>query len=219
MSEILGSKDRPYTFDDYQSRVQQANWYGGWVLDMCDKLVYITANLSIEQDNENGVLGRIDNPFSVTAYGEMMSAMTWPGGYVQHGGGLETIEYHRSYEEQNSASGCGCGCGCGSGAGCGCGGGYLRAGNDTIHPVGMNSLFDIVVEWGEGSFSGSNLPSVSAALVLAPSQQTLPLSASWDGNYRVRITGSIKAIGANSGSTAGIWNISEYYNIPGSYYN
>ena len=76
MSEILGSKDRPYLFDNYQSMVQQEQWHGGWVINLSDMLVYITANLSIEQDNENGVLGRFDNPFSVTAYGEMMSAMT-----------------------------------------------------------------------------------------------------------------------------------------------
>lgn len=217
MSEILGSKDRPYLFDNYQSMVQQEQWHGGWVINLSDMLVYITANLSIEQDNENGVLGRFDNPFSVTAYGEMMSAMTWPGGYVQHGGGWETIEYHRSYEEQNSASGCGCGCGCGSGAGCGCGGGYLRAGNGSFRPMGFGVGFNIVVEWEEGSFSGSNQPAVSAALQIVEQQQALSLSASWDGSFRVKITGSINLVNANTGEQLHTYNILEYYNIPSSY--
>lgn len=151
----------------------------------------------------------------------MMLAQTWQGGYVQHGDEPETIIYHRSYEEQNSACGCGCGCGSESGSGCGCGsgGGGLIAGYDTFRPMGFGVGWNIVVEWGEGNFSGTSQPTVSAALQIPGTNQALALNASWDGCYRVRITGTIKQVGEESGITVYTYNLTEYYNIPGFYHN
>lgn len=105
MSEQLGSRLNPYTESVYNSMVQQGCWYGGWVTTSNDSIVYITSNQLIEQDNNRGPLGCQENPFSETAYNEMMSVGTWSGGYVRHPGDPDVIIYHRSYEEQYYASG------------------------------------------------------------------------------------------------------------------
>lgn len=92
MSDKTGSPGNPYTEGDYLALVQQGLWHGGWMLASNQGLVYITTDQSVEQHNDEGLLGSQENPFSRTAYNEMMLAETWPGGYVQFGHEPDTIE-------------------------------------------------------------------------------------------------------------------------------
>jgi len=88
----LGSKGRPYDYEDYYRMVNgsgSCSWTGGWVIWQDSlELVYITSQQVIEKDNDNGVLGSEDNPFSSVAYNEMHSIRTWPGGYVKDDAGV-----------------------------------------------------------------------------------------------------------------------------------
>ena len=166
-----------------------------------------------------GAKGTIGNPYTKAEFEELADAGLWQGGYVRHGAGPGSIIYHRSYDDQNAASGCGSGSGSGSGAGCGCGGGSLRAGSERFRPSGFGVGWNVVVAWGDGICSGTSQPDVSAALEMPGTQQALALNASWDGCYRVKITGSVNMVGQNSGNIIDTYNFTIYYNVPGSYYN
>ena len=219
MRDKLGGIGYPYMYEVYDSMLQQGIWHGGWVYIVESGNVYITALYSIEQDNNNGIIGSQENPFSETAYSEMMLAETWQGGYVRHGDGPDSIIYHRSYDDQNAASGCGSGSDSGSGAGCGCGSSSLKAGSDRFRPSGFGVGWNVVVAWGDGICSGTSQPYVSAALEMVGTQQALALNASWDGCNRVKITGSVNMVGQNSGNIIDTYNFTIYYNVPDSYYN
>lgn len=205
---VLGSFWNPYSYPIYQTMSQGQTWQGGWVfINGNQDKIYITTNGSVEQDNGNE-LGGEENPFSLTAFNEMFRDHTWIGGYVQE---EDDCVY---YPPQEDESGCGCGCG----EGCGCGNRYLREGQGSFRPMGWGVGLGIVVAWGSGYFSALNKPSVSAAFYVSTNDVGLPLNASWEGDYRVRITGAINLVD-ESGTVLETFNISEYYNIPGSYYN
>lgn len=167
--------------------------------------------------------GTFSNPYTYEEYQNLHTKGKWHGGHVLYNG---KIYYYNSNgilssddcDGCGSGSSSGCGCGSGSGSGCGCGNGYLREGQVTYRPVGWGVGLELVVAWGAGYFSALNKPSVSAALYVATNNVGLPLNASWEGNYRVRISGTVNLVDG-SGNVLDTFNVSEYFNIPGSFYN
>ncbi len=141
--EIKGTKENPYSWDEYNEMFKDKKWYGGWVR-IGGELRYITKDGHEEMDNSEGVLGSIDNPFSETAYEEMHSRGDWPGGYVSFSG---FPEYRRSSAEENAdASGCGSS-GSGSEPSYGSGDGSVLPGVAVIY----TEHFKLDVNWTEGS--------------------------------------------------------------------
>lgn len=215
--ETIGSFSNPYLYSDYQTMSNNGTWNGGWVIrdpgSNNERKSYITADGCEENDSPEGILGSQQNPFSYVAYSEMISHGTWTGGWILNNNDCEYMP-----AQGEGGEGCGCGCGCGEGCGCGCGNRYLREGQGSFRPTGWGVGLAIVVAWGSGYFSALNQPSVNAAFYIATNNVGLPLNASWDGDYRVKITGAINLVDEN-GTVLNTFNISEYYNIPDSYYH
>lgn len=196
MENILGSVNNPYTYNDYLMLWQGYNWNGGWVRYNNGKLVYITANGSVEQSNEDGVLGSEENPYSERAYDEMMCAGTWLGGNVRHG---DDIVYHVSYEEMGSGSEIGSGneMGFGSGSGVGCGTSYVQFGHEDI-ATAHDGKVRISLTWNSGYIGIGQIPPSFLSIhshVLSPYEViSNDLYAQWDldNDYHVIITGILK---------------------------
>ena len=128
--DARGTKENPYSWEEYDEMVKGLNWLGGWVMKAGD-VVYITSSGHIEKDYGKDSLGSISNPFSETAYNEMHARGDWPGGYVSFG---SVCEYRRSSAEENAgASGCGSsGSGSDFGSGSGSGSGQLTPGSEVL---------------------------------------------------------------------------------------
>ena len=185
----LGSKGRPFSFDVYTlmcNSVGGSVWTGGWVrLKSNSEVIYITLRQGFERDNDDGVIGSAENPFSHEAYNEMNLKKIWPGGFVRIAYGVDP-EYIDGNDGEESA------CGCGSG--CGCGGRFLMAGQEwitdmSINVIGVSTVPELLICWGEGSFDTPNLPYVSAGMTFngGASNQITPLRTSWGDPFIVRI--------------------------------
>lgn len=173
--------------------------------------------------------GTFSNPYTYAEFQQLKEENNWHGGHVVF---EESSLYYPSdgIQSQGSSNGCGhasgygCGSGVvnGSGSGSGSGSGndsvYLRAGSETIRPTNYGVGLNIVVAWGAGYFTALNKPSVSAALYVPGIEVALPLSASWDGIYRVSISGAINLVD-DEGNVLTTYNISESYNVPMAYYS
>jgi hypothetical protein len=171
------------SYEDYLTMTQQGVWAGGWVVLQSGTTAYITAGHSIEQSNENGSLGCFYNPFSETAYNEMMSAHTWPGGHVQYGDG---VRYRRSYNEQMGS--CDGSMLCSGSGPC-----YVQTGHEDI-ATAHNEKVRISLSWSSGytnmfPYSFLNIhPHVALPFKLKSNS----LAAEWRKGYSVLITGSLE---------------------------
>ena len=222
MENILGSVNNPYTYNDYLMLWQGYNWNGGWVRYNNGKLVYITANGSVEQSNDDGVLGSEENPYSERAYDEMMCAGTWLGGNVRHG---DDIVYHVSYEEQlgsgsESGSGSGSEMGFGSGSGVGCGASYVHFGHE-VSITAIDGKVRMSLTWNSGYIGiGQIPPSYLSMHAHVKSPYTIVsenLSACWgSGSYDVRITGVLEYKKGTSSPNKTL-NPPSIYSIPDTY--
>ncbi len=222
MENILGSVNNPYTYNDYLMLWQGYNWNGGWVRYNNGKLVYITANGSVEQSNDDGVLGSEENPYSERAYDEMMCAGTWLGGNVRHG---DDIVYHVSYEEQlgsgsESGSGSGSEMGFGSGSGVGCGASYVHFGHEDI-ATAHDGKVRISLTWNSGYIGIGQIPpsylSIHAHVKSPYTIVSENLSACWgSGSYDVRITGVLEYKKGTSSPNKTL-NPPSIYSIPDTY--
>lgn len=130
-----------HTYSDYEFSYAHGTWMGGWVTLNTGRVVYITANQDIEQDTTDYTLGSEENPFSWTAYNEMITNHEWEGGFVRHGQDIEC------FPAQEGSGGCGCGSG--EGCGCGCGSGYwhILSGSSSVVIRGVAIEFS----WGTGT--------------------------------------------------------------------
>ena len=181
---VLGSFGTPYGYSTYQQMTAQGTWIGGWVELTNHNKVYITAEHSIEQNNETASLGSLKNPFSETAYNEMMAAMTWPGGHVQHGSG---VQYHYSYEEQLEASCYGSGSGSGSESfNC-----HVQGGIEEIMTIANNHI-KISLIWNTGYTRTSPLSYLTISTTASSPYMEVSnnLSARWENGYTVMILGT-----------------------------
>lgn len=219
MENILGSVNNPYTYNDYLMLWQGYNWNGGWVRYNNGKLVYITANGSVEQSNEDGVLGSEENPYSERAYDEMMCAGTWLGGNVRHG---DDIVYHCSYEEMGSGSEIGSGneMGFGSGSGVGCGTSYVQFGHEDI-ATAHDGKVRISLTWNSGYIGIGQIPpsylSIHAHVNSPYTIVSENLSACWgSGSYDVRIMGVLEYKKGTSSPNKTL-NPPSIYSIPDTY--
>lgn len=222
MENILGSVNNPYTYNDYLMLWQGYNWNGGWVRYNNGKLVYITANGSVEQSNDDGVLGSEENPYSERAYDEMMCAGTWLGGNVRHG---DDIVYHVSYEEllgsgSESGSGSGSEMGFGSGSGVGCGASYVHFGHEDI-ATAHDGKVRISLTWNSGYIGIGQIPpsylSIHAHVKSPYTIVSENLSACWgSGSYDVRITGVLEYKKGTSSPNKTL-NPPSIYSIPDTY--
>ncbi|MGM9621309.1 MAG: hypothetical protein ACI3X4_07655 [Bacteroidaceae bacterium] len=188
--DARGTKENPYSWEEYDEMVKGLNWLGGWVMQAGD-VVYITSSGHIEKDYGKDSLGSISNPFSETAYNEMHARGDWPGGYVSFG---SVCEYRRSSAEENAdASGCGSsGSGSDFGSGSGSGSGsdviaYIEAGStmiDTEH-------FRVDVHWSAGStIKGNNDMSrfeVRSITQTDPNITVKQILISWDSAYTIKL--------------------------------
>lgn len=222
MDGIIGSLSNPYRYDEYLDMEYYGRWYGGWVILNSNEIAYIRRDGTIEKDN-GYILGSVNNPFSEISYYEMMNMKIWPGGYVQHGTTNDTIEYHRSYEEQKAACGCGCECGCGSdggiGGGTGSGDCYVHAGQEEIIAVESRKVI-VRLLWNSG------FPrKIPFSWVLARVDVKSPfklvsntLSAQWaEEGYTVILSGSVIYKNSNGNISDPHTLISPDFEIPEEY--
>ena len=216
MGNIKGSKDHPYMYFEYESMAQGHVWYGGWVILSDSKEVYITGGYSIEQDNDDGILGSEENPFSETAYDEMMVDKTWPGGNVQFG---DVIMYARSYAEQSSACSWGSGSCPGNGTGCGSGDSYVQMGVEDIITT-LSGRITIKLFWNSGYTNKIPYSYLSIHVFLKPPyiEVSNTLTATWEPNYKVRIGGEYQ-YKSNSGNSIQTFTIDgdPIFDIPEMY--
>ena len=119
-----------------------------------------------------GAKGTISNPYTMAEFEELADAGLWQGGYVRHGAGPGSIIYHRSYDDQNAASGCGSGCGSIYGNG------NILSGSDRVIINGITIFFS----WSEGTANngvGVTIDSVDGYAFV---------EWAWIGNYTIRIS-------------------------------
>lgn len=173
-------------YDDYLTMTQQGVWAGGWVDLPSGTTVYITADHTIEQSNDNGSLGSFYNPFSETAYNEMMAAHIWPGGHVQHGDG---VSYHQSYAVEMDMSGSFSAWVAGDEPL------YVQSGQEVITSKHDDKV-NIILSWNAGYVGHGQVPpsylsiyhNISSPYVLVSNS----LQAQWGNGYNVTITGELK---------------------------
>ncbi len=207
---MLGSEERPFAYSYFNEMSNLDIWTGGWVLPNPISpsprgTTYHTANNEIYGEINLIPLGEEENPFLARVYNEMVVNEIWLGGWVLYDAG------NKEYVESMYGSGSGSGCGCASGAGCGCGSGfgggsYLNAGSERYRPDGVGTDFELLISWGSGSFDGGQTPALSVLLInnLEDPYTGTPVSAEWDGTYRVKII------------SADVPTI--FYTIPGHYW-
>ena len=177
------------TYSAYQEMNNNGQWTGGWVQLMDGTIVYITRTGEIERKENNNELGSEENPFSNTAYQEMVNKHEWVGGYVMMGEDCE-------YIPQQNEGGDGCGCGCG----CGCGTNNLTAGS--AQPIFARNFESVRIQlfWGSGEFNVIGpLPSLSydssnsfylhRADASAPYERgaLYTVDLQWESPYRIKV--------------------------------
>ncbi len=207
--EILGGEYRPYTYAVYDEMKGLEIWEGGWVLPNPNNpdsrgTTYHTAGDEIFGVINLIPLGEEENPFPIDVYNEMLMNEIWFGGWVLYLDGNK--EYIGSM--YGGGSGSGCGCGCGNGNGCGCGSGTsLRAGIERYRPMGLPANSELVISWGDGSFSAQSQPSLTVALVnyLTGATMGTQVNAYWGAPYQIVIT------------CTSFPNVT--YQVPGHYWN
>lgn len=193
------------SYEDYLTMTQQGVWAGGWVILLSGTKAYITANHTIEQSNDNGPLGSFNNPFSETAYNEMMAAGTWPGGHVQHG---DAVDYYHSYAVQLEMSGSFSAWVAGDDPL------YVQSGQETIISAEGDNV-NIILSWNAGYAGHGQVP--PSYLSIYPNirspyvEVSNNLHAQWDldNDYNVLITGKLE-YKLNGGNTKKNLSISSY---------
>ncbi|MBR5481934.1 MAG: hypothetical protein IKU85_09600 [Bacteroidaceae bacterium] len=199
--EILGSKYRPFTYAVYDEMKSLEIWTGGWVLPNPNDPNSIDTTYRTTSDEIFGIInlipfGNEENPIPTDVYNEMVFNGIWFGGWVLYpNGNKEYIE-----NMYGGSSGCGSGCGCGSGA-------SLRAGIERYRPMGLPANSELVISWGDGSFSAQSQPSLTVALVnyLTGATMGTQVNAYWGAPYQIVIT------------CTSFPNVT--YQVPGHYWN
>lgn len=191
MTNISGSKANPIDWEMYESMVYLKEWTGGWViLKGSGELIYITKDGQIEREKNNVEIGSKLNPFSYTAYCEMVEKGCWPGGYIKYSdtGKAFYIQCGDGYGEKY-ASGCGSGCttGCGENA-------KISKGSKVVEV----SPFSVVLSWDDGKANvGDGGASLYLTNIVYESNNTNVdkhnvyidfAEAVWSGEFQVTIT-------------------------------
>lgn len=203
------------TYDEYQMMKLNGEWHGGWVMLLDYNVAYITTFDNVEQDNEIGRLGSYGNPFSETAYNEMMAAHTWPGGHVQY---VNDVIYRLSYILQMSSSGSCSGSVLEPVSGCGaC---YVRPGVEDVITT-QSGKITVRLTWGPGYTQQIPFSYLHVFVLLKPPYQevTNTLTAEWDEGYNVRFNGTFEYRNTNGNNSIQVFSIggNPLYEIPEMY--
>lgn len=184
---LKGQPANPYTESEYSYKLyQEENWPGGWVINSNMAIRHIDA---FNQSGELIALGKQQNPYYYVEFNNKYVLNNWHGGWVEYESeGKAYINAQGEEDEDPEASGSGCGSGSGSGSLVGCG---LIAGSAEFRPDSYGVNVTIRISWGDGTFAGGSLPSLSTEIInynISPFHEDLGhVGASWDGNYRVKL--------------------------------
>ena len=205
-----GNAANPYTDAEYSDLSYNEQWPGGWIKNSQNSI----RNVPINAPSGDWIpIGKQQNPYYDLEFQSMMHDNHWYGGWVEYeDGGKFYINAQGEEDEDPEGSGSGGGSGSGSGSG------GLRSGSTTYHPSSFPLGCDLVISWE----SGVN-PAISAGIIFNHSSPNaaVNLNAVWDNGsgYRIHVTGTLNLTGQSSGQIYGTWDINEYYQVPGSYFN
>lgn len=78
-----GSRQNPYSTDEYVLISKESEWCGGWVVASSNNTKYYARqNHELIKATDGGILGSENRPFSYALFQEMRGSGTWTGGWV-----------------------------------------------------------------------------------------------------------------------------------------